>query len=159
MLLAVPAWSALVARVPRIHAVSIAYRLVLAVLVTFSALIRLEVDPALVARAFFVWVSVMNLFVISVLWSIFADTFTPEQGKRLFGLLSGGLSAGALLGLLTTGLLVRFLGVAGLLFLSAALLELSAGCAQPARPMGLSSRRGHTRRGGAWGGACSRGSP
>lgn len=129
MLAAVPAFSALVARVPRSRAIPAVYRLVLAVLGAFAALVWSGVEPALVARAFFVWVSVFNLFVVSVLWSYLADVFVSEQGKRLFGFISGGLSAGALLGLLTTGLLVRPLGIAGLLLVSAALLEVAARCA------------------------------
>ncbi len=129
MLLAVPAFSALMARVPRARAIPVVYRAVLAVLLAFAALVKLGVAPALVARAFFVWVSVFNLFVVSVLWSYLADVFTSEQGKRLFGFISGGLSAGAILGLLTTGLLVRPLGIPGLLLASAAMLEVAARCA------------------------------
>ncbi len=129
MLVAVPAFSALVARVPRARAIPVVYRLVLVVLIGFAGLVWRGIEPALVARAFFVWVSVFNLFVVSVLWSYLADVFTSEQGKRLFGFISGGLSAGAILGLLTTGLLVRPLGIEGLLLVSAALLEAAARCA------------------------------
>ncbi len=129
MLLAVPAFSALMARVPRARAIPVVYRLVLAVILAFAALVWKGVAPALVARAFFVWVSVFNLFVVSVLWSYLADVFTSEQGKRLFGFIAGGLSAGAMLGLLTTGLLVRPLGISGLLVVSAAWLEVAARCA------------------------------
>jgi AAA family ATP:ADP antiporter len=129
MLLAVPAFSALMARVPRARAIPVVYRLVLGVLVGFAALVWMGVEPALVARAFFVWVSVFNLFVVSVLWSYLADIFSSEQGKRLFGFVAGGLSAGAILGLLTTGLLVRPLGIPGLLLVSAALLEVATRCA------------------------------
>jgi AAA family ATP:ADP antiporter len=129
MLAAVPAFSALMARVPRARAIPVVYRLVMAVLAGFAVLVWKGVEPALVARAFFVWVSVFNLFVVSVLWSYLADIFTSEQGKRLFGFVAGGLSAGAILGLLTTGLLVRPLGIPGLLLLSAVLLEVAARCA------------------------------
>ncbi len=129
MLLAVPAFSALMARVPRARAIPVVYRLVLGALLGFAALVWKGAEPALVARAFFVWVSVFNLFVVSVLWSYLADIFTSEQGKRLFGFVAGGLSAGAILGLLTTGLLVRPLGIPGLLLVSAALLEAAARCA------------------------------
>jgi AAA family ATP:ADP antiporter len=117
------------ARVPRARAIPVVYRLVLGVLVGFAALVWMGVEPALVARAFFVWVSVFNLFVVSVLWSYLADIFSSEQGKRLFGFVAGGLSAGAILGLLTTGLLVRPLGIPGLLLVSAALLEVATRCA------------------------------
>ena len=47
---------------------------------------------------FFVWVSVFNLFAVAVFWSFMADLFTSEQGKRLFGFIGAGGTAGALLG-------------------------------------------------------------
>ena len=54
---------------------------------------------------FFVWLSVFNLFVVSVFWSIMADLFTPTQGARLFSVIAAGGSIGAMVGpLLTTGL-------------------------------------------------------
>ena len=52
----------------------------------------------IVARVFFVWVSVFNLFAVAVFWSFMADLFTSEQGKRLFGFIGAGGTAGALLG-------------------------------------------------------------
>ena len=53
-------------------------RLVFWVLLTFG------VETVIVARVFFVWVSVFNLFAVAVFWSFMADLFTSEQGKRLF---------------------------------------------------------------------------
>ena len=47
-----------------------------------------------VARGFFVWLSVFNLFVVSVFWSFMADLFTPAQGARLFGMIAAGGSTG-----------------------------------------------------------------
>ena len=52
----------------------------------------------IVARVFFVWVSVFNLFAVAVFWSFMADLFTSEQGKRLFGFIGAGGTAGGLLG-------------------------------------------------------------
>ncbi len=43
---------------------------------------------------FFVWVSVFNLFVISVFWSFMADLFDTDQGKRLFAFITAGASVG-----------------------------------------------------------------
>jgi len=125
MLVAVPLYSKLVARVPRARAVPIVYRFFLANLVAFYLLLRLGVVPREVARAFFVWVSVYNLFVVSVFWSFLADLFTSDQAKRLFGFVAAGGSAGALAGPACAGLLVGALGVANLLLVSAALLELA----------------------------------
>ena len=60
----------------------------------------------IVARVFFVWVSVFNLFAVAVFWSFMADLFTSEQGKRLFGFIGAGGTAGSLLGPVITIALV-----------------------------------------------------
>ena len=51
-----------------------------------------------VARVFFVWISVFVLFAVSVFWSFMADVYSSEQGKRLYGFIAAGGSAGALAG-------------------------------------------------------------
>ena len=84
----------------------------------------------MVARAFFVWLSVYNLFVVSVFWSLMADLFTSEQGKRLFGFVAGGGSAGALAGSATAGGLVGVIGIANLLLVAVGLLEVAVRCAR-----------------------------
>jgi AAA family ATP:ADP antiporter len=81
-----------------------------------------------VARVFFVWVSVFNLFAVAVFWSFMADLFTAEQGKRLFGFIGAGGTAGALLGpAITIGLSVP-LGPANLLIVAIVFLELAVFC-------------------------------
>ena len=81
-----------------------------------------------VARGFFVWLSVFNLFVVSIFWSFMADLFTPAQGARLFGVIAAGGSTGALFGpLLTTGL-TYLLPVPVLMLTSAAFLMACTGC-------------------------------
>jgi AAA family ATP:ADP antiporter len=129
MLLAVPAFAALVARVPRARAIPVVYRFFLVNLLVFWLLLRGGAAHGLVSRAFFVWVSVYNLFVVSVFWSYMADLFDSGQAKRIFGFLAAGGSAGALCGPALAALLVRGVGVANLLLLSAVLLEVAARCA------------------------------
>jgi len=81
-----------------------------------------------VARVFFVWVSVFSLFAVAVFWSFMADLFTAEQGKRLFGFIGAGGTAGGLLGpVITIGLSVP-LGPVNLLIVAAVLLELAVVC-------------------------------
>lgn len=126
--LAVPAYSALVARLPRARAVPLVYRFFLLHLLGFWALFRLDLAPVWTARAFFVWLSVFNLLVVSVLWSLMADVFSAEQGRRLFGFVAAGGSLGAIAGSATAGLAVGAIGIANVVLLSAALLELAARC-------------------------------
>jgi AAA family ATP:ADP antiporter len=130
MLAAVPAYSALVARVPRARAVPIVYRFFAANLLVFFVLLRAGTFPVAVARTFFVWLSVYNLFVVSVFWSYMADLFTSEQGKRLFGFVAGGGSAGALAGSALAGGLVGIVGIANLLLGAIVLLEIAVLCAR-----------------------------
>ncbi len=74
------------------------------------------------ARAFFIWASVFNLFVVSVFWSFMVNIFSSAQGKRLFGLIAAGGSAGAITGPALTALLVAPIGPTNLLLVSALLL-------------------------------------
>jgi ATP:ADP antiporter, AAA family len=81
-----------------------------------------------VGRVFFVWVSVFNLFVVSVFWSFMTDVFRTDQAKRLFGFIAVGGTLGAICGGQVTASLVRPIGTASLLFISAAALEGAAWC-------------------------------
>jgi AAA family ATP:ADP antiporter len=98
--------------------------------VLFWLLLALGFETTIVARVFFVWISVFNLFAVSVFWSFMADLFAAEQGKRLFGFIAAGGTAGALAGpALTVGLSVP-LGPANLLIVAALLLEAAIFCAR-----------------------------
>lgn len=130
MAVAVPAYSALVARWPRKRVIPFIYRFFLLNLLGFFVLFKLEVAPGAVARVFYVWLSVYNLFVVSVFWSFMADLFVSEQGKRLFGLIAGGGTAGVIAGLLLARNLSVPLGHFNLIFITAVLLEGSARCVQ-----------------------------
>ncbi|WP_437315276.1 NTP/NDP exchange transporter [Sorangium sp. So ce385] len=128
MLAAVPAFSALVARLPRRRFIPIVYRFFASNLLVFFGLLALDAPRATVGKVFYVWLSVFNLFVVSVFWGFMADVWRSEQGKRLFGFIAAGGSAGALVGSLVTAAQARQIGTANLLLLSAALLELAVLC-------------------------------
>jgi ATP:ADP antiporter, AAA family len=91
-------------------------------------LLTLGIGEVIVARVFFVWVSVFNLFAVAVFWSFMADLFTAEQGKRLFGFIGAGGTAGALLGPVITIGLSGPLGTVNLLIAAAILLEGAVFC-------------------------------
>ena len=105
MLAAVPLFGALVARLPRRRFIPLVYHFFVANLAIFWLLLTLDVERQTVARVFFVWISVFILFAVSVFWSFMADLYSSEQGKRLYGFIAAGGSAGALAGpVLTIGL-------------------------------------------------------
>ncbi|KWR76489.1 NTP/NDP exchange transporter [Cupriavidus sp. IDO] len=122
MLAAIPVYGACCAWLPRRRFVPWVYAFFIANLLAFAFATRAEPDNVWLARVFYVWLSVFNLFVVSVAWSLMADVFRPEQARRLFALLAAGASAGGLAGPVLGGWLVTRIGLTGLMLLSAALL-------------------------------------
>jgi len=96
--------------------------------VVFSRAVAANETHIWLGRGFFVWLSVFNLFVVSVFWSFMADIYTREQGRRLFGVITAGGSIGALLGGAATSALVVPIGFQNLMPISAALLLLAVAC-------------------------------
>jgi AAA family ATP:ADP antiporter len=94
-------------------------------LVGFWAWFELQADHTWIARAYYVWLSVFNLFVIAVFWSLMADVYTREQAGRMFGFIAAGISTGGLFGPFLGGLVVERIGTINLLLVGAALLLLS----------------------------------
>ncbi len=81
-------------------------------------------ESVVLARVFFVFVSVYNLFVVSIFWSFMADIYTKEQGTRLFGVIAAGGSTGGIVGSLLTSQLVYLVGTINLLLVSLLFLML-----------------------------------
>ena len=128
MLAATPLFGWLSARCSRYRLLLTVYAFFITNLLVFYVLMTSHLYPEWVARSFFVWLSVMNLFIVSVFWSFMADLFTPEQGARLFGVIAAGGSSGALVGpLITTGL-TFIVSVPVLMLASMVFLTLCLGC-------------------------------
>lgn len=126
MLVAVPLFGWVVSSFPRRRLVPLIYGFFIANLIGFWVLLQGTAHGPIIAGAFFVWVSVFNLFVVSLFWSLMSDLWQSEQAKRLYGFIAAGGSAGALVGPLITQSLVATLGRNNLLLLSAGLLTLAA---------------------------------
>jgi ATP:ADP antiporter, AAA family len=128
LLVAQPLYGALVAKLPRVRFIPIVYHFFVANLALFWLLLTLQIDTAMVARVFYVWVAVFSLFAIAVFWSFMADLFTADQGKRLFGFIGAGGTAGALLGPVITIWLSIPLGPINLLIAAMILIEAAVFC-------------------------------
>src|SRR6266853_6240329 len=85
MLAAVPLFGWVSSRFPRRQLLPIVYVFFAVTLLLFYALMQSGVAPARIAQAFFIWVSVFNLFVVSLFWSCMGALFRNEQARRLFG--------------------------------------------------------------------------
>lgn len=128
MIAAVPLFAALASRFPRQRLLPAVYGFFIACIAGFWLWMESGTAVTWAARAFFVWLSVFNLFVVSVFWSFMADLFDDGQATRLFGAIAAGGSAGAILGPGITTLLVQQIGPANLLPLAALVLALTLPC-------------------------------
>jgi AAA family ATP:ADP antiporter len=126
MLLLQPLYGWALSRYPRTSVLPRVYAFFALTLIAFHAWFFLQSDHTWVARAYFVWVSVFNLFVVAVFWSLMADVFSREQAGRLFGFIAAGLSTGGLIGPLLASLLAARLGSVHLLLVAAGFLLASA---------------------------------
>ena len=91
----VPAYGALANRVRRIRLINVSYAIALACLLVFFVLGRAGVPVGLV---FYVWLGLLNMFLVAQFWSFANDLYTEEHGKRLFAIIAIGGSAGAIVG-------------------------------------------------------------
>jgi AAA family ATP:ADP antiporter len=126
LLLNIP-FAYLVKRLPRQRFIAITYHF-FAVNILLFALLFHAADAAQtvwVGRIFFIWASTFNLFVVSTFWQLNVDVFSPEQGKRLFGLIAAGATVGAIVGSAVTASLARHVPPMVLLVGAAALLEVA----------------------------------
>ncbi len=122
MLAAVPVFGALAARFPRRTLLPLIYTFFIACILGLFALLRSGAAAPWAPAAFFIWLSVFNLFVVSVFWSFMADIWHEEQARRLFGVIAAGGSAGALAGPALTAYLAGRLGPVNLLPIAATIL-------------------------------------
>jgi len=129
MLLLTPVFGAMVARFPRKRLLGWSYSFFVVCLVAFVPAFVLQdrIGARQLGSVFFVWVSVFNLFVVSLFWSLMADIFQSEQARRVFPTIALGGMAGAVCGPGLGKLLVGVIGVPALLVVSAAALLAALG--------------------------------
>ena len=126
LLLNIP-FAYLVKRLPRHRFIAITYHFFALNILVFAVLFHAAnpVQTVWVGRVFFIWASAFNLFVVSMFWQLNVDVFSPEQGKRLFGLIAAGATLGAIVGSAVTASLAHHVPPMGLLIGAAVLLEVA----------------------------------
>jgi AAA family ATP:ADP antiporter len=117
----------LVKTLPRTRFITVTYRFFAANILLFAiALHFADAEQTIwIGRAFFIWISIFNLFVVSVFWALIVDTFNSEQGKRLFGFIAAGATIGAITGSSITATLARHVPTPFLLVGAIMLLEVA----------------------------------
>lgn len=128
MLLVIPFFGWITSRYQRKQFLPSIYYFFIANILAFYLLFESTISITYVARAFFIWLSVFNLFIVSIFWSFMTDLFRNDQAKRLFGFIAAGGTIGAIAGPAMTAILVQRLGTSHMLLISATLLGLSVFC-------------------------------
>lgn len=129
MLAIVPAFGFLVAHFRRGQFIPAIYLFFIVHLLLFAAGFEGDATPAWLQRTFYVWLSVFNLFVVSVFWSFMADIFRPGQAQRLFGFIMAGGSIGAIIGPSVTKFVVVDHGASGVMVVAAGALGVATALA------------------------------
>ena len=94
-----PVFGRLVSKLPRTRFIPLVYRFFLLNLVLFFIAWRALPDATVgIGRVFFVWLSVFNLFAVSVFRQLMADCWSVDQAKRLYGIIGAGGTFGAVCG-------------------------------------------------------------
>jgi ATP:ADP antiporter, AAA family len=124
----IPAYGWLVARIRRSTLLPSLYGFIAVALAFVGFMMQADGESVAIGQFFYVFISVLNLFIVSVFWSFLLELFDSGQVKRLFGVIAAGGTAGALVGPLVTDLSVERLGNSGVLYLGATMFVLAIFC-------------------------------
>ncbi len=119
MLLIQPIYGKIVSKYSRKQFIPLIYGFFgILILVMWGLFHLIGTESVALARVFFVFVSVYNVFIVSVFWSFMSDVYTKKQGKRLFGVIAAGGSTGGITGGVIAATLVYRIGTINLLLIS-----------------------------------------
>jgi len=117
----VPIYGAIVAKVRRSVFLPLIYGFVAVALAIVGGVLQNQPKSVAFGQFFYVFISVLSLFLVSVFWSFLVELFDSGQAKRLFPVIAAGGTAGALVGPLFTDLAARSIGSGGILYVGATL--------------------------------------
>lgn len=128
MLAVMPVYGALVSRYPRHKFIPYVYIFFIVNILMFWYFFANDVRMDLVAQVFFIWLSVFNVFVVSIFWSFMVDIYKSGDSKVLFGMIASGGTIGGIVGPGIVTTLTESMGTESLLLISAAVLCFSVFC-------------------------------
>jgi AAA family ATP:ADP antiporter len=124
----IPIFGWLVARLKRSVFLPLIYGFVAVSLAAIGIALRANEGSIAIGQFFYVFISILSLFLTSVFWAFLLELFDNGQAKRLFGVIAAGGTAGALAGPGITYLAVSTLGNGGILFVGAAMFVVAIIC-------------------------------
>lgn len=101
-----------------------AQMVVLASLVGFQVL--LQAPTTWIAGAFYVWIQIFSLLLVSQFFLVGNDLYDPRQARRLFAFIGAGGLAGGIVGAAVAGFLANEIGTGNLLWIGVGLLATCA---------------------------------
>ena len=122
LLAIIPAFGWLASRVNRIRLLTVVQLFFFFSLIGFYLLAQAK---APIGLAFYLWLGIFSMMVVSNFWSFANDLYTQDQGKRLFPIVAVGGSVGAVLGAYIPKLLGDLLGPYELMLVGAAGVAIS----------------------------------
>ncbi|HEX2059139.1 MAG TPA: MFS transporter [Thermoanaerobaculia bacterium] len=124
-LLLVPIFGWIVARAPRRVIATTTYALCAVLLV--GAYVGVQGSNIVAwGVGLFIGISVLNLFIISVFWSLMADAYDEGEARKMYGIIAIGGTLGTIAGPAITAALAPVIGPMNLLPISAGFLTLAA---------------------------------
>ncbi len=121
MLTVLPVYWYAVARIARGRLLATIYGLIVALFLSLAVALR-GAAAGSAGIVYFVAVSSLNLFMVSVFWSVMVDAWRSGTAQRVFGYIAAGGSAGAIAGPLFNSLFVERLGVSATIAIACALI-------------------------------------
>jgi AAA family ATP:ADP antiporter len=126
----IPIFGWLVARLKRSVFLPLIYGFVAVSLAAIGIALQANEGSIAIGQFFYVFISILSLFLTSVFWAFLLELFDSGQAKRLFGVIAAGGTAGALAGPGITYLTVSRIGNGGVLFVGAAMFVVAIFCQQ-----------------------------
>jgi len=139
ILVAQPVYGALVSRFPRGVFLPVLFGFFILCLLGFHLLFDSQVAGR--GMAFFLWVTVFNVFSVAVFWSFMADVFTNAEARKYYGYIGAAGTIGAFTGPLITRALAEKVGLANLMLVSACFLAACVVCIWKLRRWAVSRER------------------
>jgi len=126
MLALQPVYGWLVSHWPRRVFLPVVYGFFIITLLGFYAIYQQEVPGR--GIAFIIWLTIFNLFAVTVFWSFMADVFSDIEARAYYGYIGAAGTIGAFLGPTLTGILVERIGIANLMLVSTGFLLMCLVC-------------------------------
>jgi len=78
-----------------------------------------------ISAGFYIWLSVFNLFIVSLFWSLMSDLMNREKAKIYFPTIAAGGTTGAIIGPGISAFFATYIGTENLLLIAAAFVGLT----------------------------------